>query len=241
MRQIPTSSRRVPWFGLGLAIMTLIATALIAIPQVRELANSNQGAASIFLSAALVLLYFGQFQLSRTQIQLENAAPIQIQQYEEDGNYLEIWLSNLGNGPAVDIELQTCIEFDATPRYKPGCGRARLRRVDEEGDYKTRVGNFLQAGEHNVRFKTRPIGSMETAKGTSPSGVDRATHTLANENVDKVSFEFFVIGKDLQGNEHKQNVYNRSWTINPNKNIRGVEDVKSKHGIDVETDDWDEV
>lgn len=59
----------------------------------------------------LVVLYVGQYRLQGRQVRLENRPHLIVEEYDEEGNTIDANLSNLGNGVATDIELETSIDF----------------------------------------------------------------------------------------------------------------------------------
>jgi hypothetical protein len=148
---IPIRYRNLTWLSGLLLVVALLGISWFYSP-FRSALNNNQGVISAGLTLMLVILYLGQYHLQSRQLEFQNKPLVEIQQYDTDGKEIEIWLSNLGNGVATDIELKSCLDFEATDEFEGVCGYRRLRRVGENGDPKRRVGNSLKPGEHNVRF-----------------------------------------------------------------------------------------
>lgn len=190
--------------------MVVVALVIFAIllyrPSWRQAVNANAGVASTFLSAMLVLLYFGQHRLLGRQVELENKTVVDIQTYEVDGKKLSVWLSNPGNGVATEIELKSCIEFPQTGSFSPGCESTRFRRVGEEGNYKKNVGNSLEAGEHNVRFIAEPLVDI-TPSEEGGWGLLAATSQLKSEGIDEAKLNFWVEDTNLLGRKEQENVF----------------------------------
>ncbi len=213
------------WVGGLVAVLAIIGVFVLE-PSVRASVNENQGAISAILTVMLVVLYFGQYRLQSQQFRVQNASHVEIQEYATDGQKLEVWLSNLGNGVATDIELETHIYFDATDNFAPGSASTRLRRVDEDGDYKRRVGNSLEAGEHNVRFVGEPITEITPDGPSGGHGLVSATNRLACEDVDEVSFTFFVKSQDLLGSEDREGVFMTPYTVELEGGGMNIEEIK---------------
>ena len=178
----------------------------------------------------LVVLYFGQFQLQSRQLRFQNKPHIEIQRYETDGKQLEVWLSNLGNGVATDIEIETCIDFEPTDNFEPGCASGRLRRVGEEGDAKKRVGNSLEAGEHNVRFVGQPVTEITPDDPSDRWGLVAATDRLVSAEIDEATLNFSITSKDLFGREDRERVFYWDKTVKLERGM-DIEEIKMHQGI----------
>jgi hypothetical protein len=172
----------------------------------------------------LVVLYFGQFHLQSRQLRFQNKPHIEIQKYNTEGKKLEVWLSNLGNGVATDIELETCIDFESTGDLESGCAITRLRRVGKEGDPKRRVGNSLQAGEHNVRFVGEPVTEIAP---DSPAGLVAATDRLAAEGINSATLSFYVTSKDLLGHQDREKVFGWDRTVELEQGGMNIEEIRA--------------
>lgn len=212
-------------------VVVLIVVGLLAISDsLRAVVNANQGAVSAILTAMLVILYFGQFHLQSRQLRFQNASHVEIQKYNTDGKDIEIWLSNLGNGVATNIEIKACIDFEPTAHFAPDCASIRLRRVDEESDYKERVGNSLQAGEHNVRFVGQPVTEITPDGESDGWGLVAATGRLASVGVEEAKLDFFVTSKDLLGHEHSERIFGWAKTVELESGGMNIEEIKSARG-----------
>lgn len=205
-------AQRWGWL-VGLVVIGAMVLLLVLRPDVRTTLNTNQGAISAVLTAMLVLLYFGQYRLQNTQLRLEHAAPVQIQKYDTEGRYLEVWLSNPGNGPATNIGVKGCIEFTGADEFESGCATTRLRRVDEDGDYRKRVGNSLQAGEHLVRFRGDPKVGITVNEDSDGWGLLAATDRLASTDIEEITLDFRVTSEDLLGNQYEETVFGWPYTV----------------------------
>jgi len=228
---IPLRYRHWTWLA-GLVVVAIIVALLALSPWFRAVMNTNQGAVSVILTAMLVILYFGQFHLQSRQLRFQNASHVEIQEYDTDGKQIEIWLSNLGNGVATDIEIKTCIEFEPTENFTPDCVSARLRRVGEEGDYKQRVGNSMKAGEHNVRFIGEPRTEITPDEKNDGWGLVAATNRLASEGVEEATLDFFVTSKDLLGDEDSESIFGWAKTVELEPGGINIEEVKTTRGAD---------
>lgn len=222
------SPRYQRWlWALGFLAVLGVIVILWRSPSLRTVINRNQGVVSVVLTAMLVLLYFGQFRLQSQQLRFQNKPHVEIQKYETDGKKLEVWLSNLGNGVATDIELETCTDFESTDQLEPGCARTRLRRVGDEGDPKHRVGNSLQAGEHNIRFVGEPVTEIAPDR---PAGLVAATDRLASEGVDSATLGFFVTSKDLLSHRERERVFGWDRTVELEPGGMNIEEFRAAPG-----------
>lgn len=215
------------WTWLAGLVVVLVIIALLAFcPPLRASVNTNQGAISAILTAMLVILYFGQFHLQSRQLRFQNTPHVEIQEYDTDGKKLEVWLSNLGNGVATEIEIETCIEFESTEEYTSDCASARLRRVGVEGDYKRRVGNSLKAGEHNIRFIGEPETQITPDGPHDGWGLVAATNHLVREDIEEATFNFFITSKDLLGHKDRENILGWKKTIKLETGGMDVDDIR---------------
>ena len=107
--------------------------------------------------------------------------------------------------------------------------------MGEEGDPKRRVGNSLQAGEHNIRFVGEPVTKI-TPDGSG--GLVGATDRLASEGVDSVTLGFFVTSKDLIGHQERERVFGWERTVELQPGGMNIEEIRDAPGhieIDGET------
>jgi hypothetical protein len=217
---------------MGIFVVLGAVVVLWRYPSLREAVNRNQGVVSVVLTAMLVVLYFGQFRLQSRQLQFQHKPHVEIQKYETEGKQLEVWLSNLGNGVATDIELETCIDFEPTDDLEPGCASIRFRRVGENGDPKRRVGNSLKAGEHNIRFVCEPVTKITSDRR---AGLMTATRRLAAEGLDEATLGFFVTSKNLLGHEDRERVFGWDETVELESGGMNIEDFRAAPGsIEIE-------
>ena len=222
-------------WAVGIFVVLGTVVILWRYPALRATVNRNQGVVSVVLTAMLVVLYFGQFRLQSRQLRYQNKPHVEIQKYETDGKKLEIWLSNLGNGVATDIELETCIDFEPTSSLEPGCTSRRLRRIGEDGDPKWRVGNSLKAGEHNVRFIGEPVTEISPESESDGWGLVAATDRLESENVDKATLGFYITSEDLLSRKDRERVFGWDRTVELEPGGMNIEEVKNAPGS-IETD-----
>lgn len=222
---IPLQYRHWTWLA-GFAVVFILVALLALSPSFRSVVNGNQGVVSAILTAMLVVLYFGQFHIQSRQLRFQNAPHVEIQEYDTDGKQLEIWLSNLGNGVATDIEIETCIDFAPTDDFAPGCASARLRRVGEDGNYKRRVGNSLKAGEHDVRFIGELVTEITPDKQNDGWGLVAATGNLAAEDIRDATLTFFITSEDLLGREDREKVFGWSKTVELQPKGVNIDDVR---------------
>jgi hypothetical protein len=190
--------------------------------------NTHEGAITGALTLLLVLLYFGQYRTLERQTELNNRPYIDIEKREVDGNELYLWLSNLGNGSAIDIELKTDVSFVPTENAEPApSDTSRLRKVGDEGDPKKRIGKALKSGESRVKFVGKPVVSMKMRDlETERAGMVSATGRLAYEGVDEIEIECFVHYSDLLGNEYSESVFG-PYSVEINEEGLTTEDIKS--------------
>lgn len=210
-------NRERRWYRVFGAIAFILVGSLLLYPDSRAVLNANQGALSGTLSFLLVLLYFGQYRLQDRQLSLENRPHIELQRYEPEQKEFELWLSNPGNGVAKDIEVVTEINFPETKDIRPATNSYRVRRVDEDGDKKRRVGNSLKAGEHNVRFIGEPHIGLQLSERYQGYGLRAGTGFLAREGIEEINVEFLVKGSDLLGNEYRESIFGVPYTVELDK------------------------
>lgn len=196
----------------GIAILVIVGL-IAGIPQLRSLLNANQGATTALLTFMLIVLYFGQYRLLDQQIQLENRPHLDVEKSDEDGDEMELYLSNLGHGPASDIELETSIDFEDGGLHSPGSGRSWMRRVGDEGDKKRRVGNSLKAGRSTERFVGPAVTQLKVDGELQGFSLKAAFDQLRKEGVDEVIIDFDIVCTDLLGNEYRETVYGVPYRI----------------------------
>lgn len=225
------------WWWVAVAVIAVIIIAILVLrPALRQVLNSNVGVVSTILSALLVILYFGQHRLLRRQLELEHKPHVEIQRYETDGRKLVVWLSNLGNGVATNIEIEACIDFHETDNFSPGCASDRFRRVGEEGDYKKRVGNSLRAGEHDIRFVAEPAVDITPDEPNHGWGLRAATERLVPDGVEEVTLEFWVTSEDLLGRKDRETVFGRPSRVEIDG--RGIDMDGFMENRKIEWEDW---
>lgn len=197
-------------------------------PGLRSFLNSNEGALSALLTFMLVVLYVGQYRLLNRQVRLENRPHLVVEEYDEEGNEIRALLSNLGNGVATEIELETRIDFDGGGIYSPSRGRWTMRKIGEEGDKKRRVGNSLKSGRNYERFIGKAMTGLLVDGEYQGYGLRAATSQLAMEGVETVTVEFFVVNSDLLGNEYQAPIYGGPYEVDLEPEGLGVKEVKLK-------------
>lgn len=232
------------WSRIGLTILVFAVVSVLVFPEFREFLNRNTGAFSALLTLFLVLLYFGQYRLQNRQLRLANRPAVDIQTYEEDGSYLEVWLSNLGNGVATDLRIETRVDFEENDDVGPAVGFERLRKVGEDGDRKRSVGNSLRAGEHRVKFVGEPKMCLKLRESgrTQNYGLSAGIGRLARADVEKVRFRFYIVNSDLLENEYRESVYGAiPWTIELEQGMHmGIEELKLQASLEVREDSWED-
>lgn len=211
--------------GAGLLVVVVGGGLMLSFPFTRAFLNSNQGAASAALTFMLVVLYFGQYRLQGRQVRLENRPHLVVEEYDEKGNTIEANLSNLGNGVATDIELETSINFEGGGSFAAGSARKWMRKVGEEGDEKHRVGNALQAGRAHERFVGDAVTGLVVDGEEQGWGLRAATNRLAQEDVETVTVDFSIVNSDLLENEYEQTVYGTPYEVELNGTGVDVEEV----------------
>ena len=209
MRIISPRDPRLRWI-IGAVVILILLGGLWFHPQLRAAVNSNQGFASIALSALLVVLYFGQYQLQSQQLRFQNEPHVDVQRRSADGGKLEVWLSNFGNGVATDLEVKTCIEYETQDGWISGCDSIDLRRIGDDGDPKKRIGNSLKAGEDDVRFVREPITTIDPNHSGS---ILAATRQLAADDVEKATFSFFITNSSLMGQQDEERIFGPPRTV----------------------------
>lgn len=212
---------------IGSAIVLVLGSFVMARPDLRSALNTNEGAVSGLLTLMLVLVYVGQYHLLDRQLSLENRPHLVLEERDEEGNEIHAWLSNLGNGVATDIELETKIDFEGDGTYSPSSGRMWMRRVGDEGDKKKRIGNSLEAGRNYEKFIGRAITGLLVDGEYQKMGLRAATGDLAMDDVDveTATVEFSIVNSDLLGNEYSEPVHGVPYKIDLDRGDCSAEEV----------------
>lgn len=211
---------------VGGIIIALSLAVLAGSPGFRSFLNANQGAVSAVLTLMLVVLYVGQYHLLDRQVRLENRPHLVVEEYDEKGNKIYAQLSNLGNGVSTDIELETTIGFEGGGSIEPASGRRPMRKVGEEGDEKSRVGNSLEAGRgHEMFVGDAVVGLIEDGKYQG-WGLRAAIGRLAREDIETVTVDFAIVSSDLLDNEYSTTIYGAPFKVDIDGGGIGVEEVK---------------
>lgn len=201
------------WISIVALSVALLVIGILGWRESIAFLNANEGAISGILSLLLVILYYKQYQLQNQQISLRNRPHIEIEKRESDRREMEIWLSNPGNGLIKDLEIATRVDFPPNADVSPSTRSYRLRRVDEEGNKKKRIGNALEAGEHKVRFIAEPHIELIIDGEKRGFGLLAATDELYHRDIEEAEIEFFVRGTDLLGNEYRERIVGGSYLV----------------------------
>jgi hypothetical protein len=216
------------WVVIFSGVLILLALILLSNPVTRDLLNSNEGAVAAVLSALLVILYFGQAFLFHRQTILQNRPHVEIEKMEIKGSELEVWLSNLGNGVATDVEIESTIQFSDGKKYEPSEKSWRLRKVGETGSKKKRVGNSLKEGAKEVKFVGKPVVGLMYEGENRGYGLEAATRQLADDGVKEVELEFFVSCSDLLDNQFSESILGTAIEVDLNGSGMNLEEIRSK-------------
>ncbi|GAA0663730.1 hypothetical protein GCM10009020_05580 [Natronoarchaeum mannanilyticum] len=190
---------------------------------------------SSLLSLALVGLYNSQRNILSSQKDLAkaehtpilrvdsiNAAEFKPTGAQDQGDWLEITLSNVGNEVATEIEVEFLISYEDKENsgYEVNSSRYPLNRIDQPQQFNARTGEALPAGEQDVDYYS--IVQFEVS-GWGENPEDEQNRAFINaldglEEVDTVNFGVKLHYQSPAGEDYDivlDPAYEISWTDTP--------------------------
>lgn len=193
---------------------------------VQEWATPLAGFGSLALSFALVILYRQQQQLLKRSYDANHRAVVDIESYEVHNREISLYLSNVGNGVATDLELVTATVFKPTDALHPGVTTAQLSLQLEQGG---RGRQSLKAGEDHLEFTTRPALGFKSNGQTSRNSIESAmVNQAVQEEINILRIHYFLRYSDLR--DHRSLRYIAGWEVEPDKEIDVLETLVSQGG-----------
>lgn len=125
----------------------------------------------------------------------------------QDNNQIDIWISNLGNGIAQNIRIETNIEIEES-KYEGGTKIQELEITDPNEE---RGGSILQTSEESIQFTgTLAISVWDKNRETKKNmTINAFLSELWNESA-TVSIEVNIIYRNIIGENGKEHLFKAS-------------------------------
>lgn len=168
--------------------------------QLSDLIRAIEIIGPLLLSGLLVILYFKQYRIQKSQFQ----PSIEISDTQANGDELKVWLSNYGGGVAKDMRIETVSYFDfEEDDYQT---QTPLHRADEQGQ-RTRE-RAIGSEERGVPFVCDPSINLPEKPGM-PGGrrfheFSSGFRQLAIDEVSEIGFTLILVYRDQRGEELRE-------------------------------------
>ncbi len=174
---------------------------------------------TLFLSGALVYLYFQQQQVLESQTELkrsELSGELDVNDISYDDKSIEVKLSNLSGSEISDVRLRTEIFPKNIGEMNIIASRKRLQRSDENETQFARSAG-LAPREQNVPFTAEPTVHYFDEEGHEKlANLSFFITVLRDMDIDKVKCRMWVEGKDQLDQTVKSKVFRWDKTIRVN-------------------------
>lgn len=191
--EIPTIARYLTLVVIGFALGILGTTAYV---QRIEQGTMNLDLMGLFVETALTIGLIGLYsKMATTQerqttlTEIERTPLVEISGYEADGDDLEVYLSNYGNGTATNLELVTVSYFESdADNLEPGTSAEPLRRAVDEASHN--YEQSIQPHDRRVAFTASPglVVHQDMERGGFQLGISQ----LKSAGVEDVGFQLYV-------------------------------------------------
>jgi len=197
------------------------------------------GIGSLVLSGALVLLYRKQHKLQKSNFEADHRAVVDIESYQSLKKDFNLYLSNVGNGVATDLEL---ITVTVLPESAPLASGVTTNRVSKKLVQGGKGRQSIKAGEDNEEYYSRPAIPIGNKGGSATRySVDTGIAKLVREDVGVVRIHCFIRYRDLR-NQYSVR-YLSGWELEPDNDLeywgelvdRGGEMIFGEPDVDPET------
>ncbi|WP_317175784.1 hypothetical protein [Halomontanus rarus] len=174
---------------------------------------------SLFLSAALVILYVQQKNLLEANYDATHKAVVEVEVHRIDDDRLILQLSNVGNAVGTDLELVTVTVFEETEDFAPAATTTQVRLTNDEI---TRGRQSIKSHEDNVAFGARPSLGLKYSDGeTHRVGNGSAMEELERAEIEVLRVHWFLRYQDLRGEYDEQ--YVAGIEVDVDQDIRSFE------------------
>lgn len=159
----------------------------------------------------------------QTQLaELEHQPHLELEHFSFDGDFLQVTLSNTGNGTAVNLNLETTL--NCTGRYKFTSAQTELGRIVEN---EIEDHHSIRAGESQVVFAANPAVTLSTSNGNSQRRLLRSAimDVVDDGTCESVAIHFRLIAHSLNGNQY-------SFDITTEQQEIFIEQVMPEHNLE---------
>lgn len=170
---------------------------------------------NVFFTLILIGLYYKMMRVQDKQASLaeiERTPLVEISGYEVDGDDIEIYLSNYGNGTATNLELVTVSHFEADSNLlEPGVSPEPLTKAVEDP-----LRNYEQSiRPHDERVKFTASPRLAVHRNAQRSGFSIGIPMLDEGDVQDVAFQLWVRYSTRTGNRYTIPLMQMPREINP--------------------------
>lgn len=218
--ELPAIAEKTTLLLVGISVGVLVTTSyLLSVEQ----GVPNLELASLLvngtLTLALVVLYFKMASVQEKQAtlaEIERTPLVEISGYEVEGDTIEMYLSNYGNGTATNLELVTVSDFVADSELlEPGTSPEPLVRAIDDARH-----NYEQSiRPHDERVKFTASPGLVTHRHQERGGFRSSISMLESEDVEDVAYQLYVRYSTRTGDRYAIPLFQRPREINVGEDV----------------------